>query len=100
MKKLFLFPIMTAQLILLSFLGAGAQHIEASSQTDEYVRIMMSKKHIPALAVAVLKDGKVLKMKNYGLANLETHTSATSQTVYKIGSISKQFIATAVMLLQ
>jgi D-alanyl-D-alanine carboxypeptidase len=61
---------------------------------------MMSKKHIPALAVAVLKDGKVLKMKNYGLANLETHTSATSQTVYKIGSISKQFIATAVMLLQ
>jgi D-alanyl-D-alanine carboxypeptidase len=100
MNKLFLFPLMTAVLVLLCFLRVRAQKIAAGGQTDEYVRIMMLKKHIPALSVAVLKDGKMLKMQSYGLANIETHTPATSQTVYKIGSLSKQFIAAAVMLLQ
>jgi CubicO group peptidase (beta-lactamase class C family) len=100
MKKLFLFPLMTLLPVLLCFLWVRAQHITASSQTDEYIRIMMLKKHIPALSVAVLKDGKMLKMQSYGLANIETHSPATSQTVYKIGSLSKQFIAAAVMLLQ
>jgi hypothetical protein len=74
MKKLFLFPIMTGLLVLLCFLRVKAQHISASSQTDEYVRIMMLKKHIPALSVAVLKDGKMLKMRSYGLANIETRS--------------------------
>ena len=100
MKKLFLFPIMTALLVLLCFLRVQAQRIASSSQTDEYVRLMMLKKHIPAVSVAVLKDGKMLKMQSYGLANIETDSPTKSQTVYKLGSLSKQFIAVAVMLLQ
>ncbi len=88
MKKLFLFAVMITLL-----------HVAASSQTDEYVRIMMSKKHIPALSIAVLKDGKILKMQSYGLANIETRSPANLQTVYRTGSVSKQFIAAAVMLL-
>ena len=100
MKKLFLFPIMTAPLVLLCFLRVGAQQLTAGRQTDQYVRIMMLKKHIPALSIAVLKDGKVRRMQSYGMANIETHSAATSQTVYKLGSLSKQFIAAAVMLLQ
>jgi D-alanyl-D-alanine carboxypeptidase len=99
-KKLFLFPFMTVLLMLLCFFRVHAQHIAAGSQTDEYVRLIMLKKHIPALSVAVLKDGKILKMQGYGLANIETHSPAKSQTVYKLGSLSKQFIAAAVMLLQ
>jgi D-alanyl-D-alanine carboxypeptidase len=99
-KKLFLFPLLTALLVLPCILRVRAQYIAAGSQTDEYVRVMMLKKHIPALSVAVLKDGKVLKVQSYGLANIETHSTAASQTVYKIGSLSKQFIAAAVMLLQ
>jgi D-alanyl-D-alanine carboxypeptidase len=100
MKRLYLPPILAALVVLPSFLRVEAQQITASRQTDEYVRIMMLNKHIPAVSVAVLKDGKVLKMKSYGLANLETHTPAASQSVYKLGSLSKQFIAAAVMLLQ
>jgi len=100
MKKWFLFPVIKALFVLPCFLPVRAQHIAASSQTDEYIRIMMLKKHIPALSVAVLKDGKMLKMQGYGLANIETLSPAKPQTVYKIGSLSKQFIAAAVMLLQ
>ncbi len=72
----------------------------AGKRTDDYIRVMMAKKHIPAVSVAVLKEGKILKMQSYGMANLETHTPASSQTLYQLGSISKQFLATAVMTLQ
>jgi D-alanyl-D-alanine carboxypeptidase len=100
MKKLFFFRAMTALLILPCFLRVCAQHMTPSNRTDEYVRIMMLHEHIPALSLAVLKDGKMLKIQSYGISNIETHSPAKSQTVYKIGSLSKQFIAAAVMLLQ
>lgn len=71
----------------------------ASAQTlDEYVTAQMQWEHIPGLSLAVMKDGKIVLAKGYGL-NVETKTPATPETVYKIGSISKQFIATAIMLL-
>lgn len=94
--------VMTALFASSCFLNAQAQHItgSASEKTDEYIQLMMSKKSIPGLSVAVLKEGKILKMQSYGFANIETRSSATSQTVYKIGSLSKQFIAAAVMMLQ
>ncbi len=102
MKKKFLISVITTLLVPGCFLAVHAQHIagSASEKTDEYIRLMMSKKHIPGLSVAVLKEGKILKMQSYGLANIETHSPAAPQTVYKIGSLSKQFIAAGMMLLQ
>jgi len=47
----------------------------------------------------VLQDGKIVKAKGYGFANLETSAPATPDTVYKIGSVSKCFIAAGIMLL-
>jgi len=49
--------------------------------------------------IAVVKDGKIAYARAYGNANLETKTPATPQMRYSIGSISKQFTATAVLLL-
>ena len=46
---------------------------------------------------AVVKDGKAVKASGYGAANLETGTPADPETEYRIASISKQFIATAVL---
>jgi len=102
MKKIFLIPVMTMLLVSGCFLTAPAQHIASSpgQMADSYIRVMMLNKHIPGLSVAVLKEGKILKMQSYGLANIETSSPATSQTVYKLGSLSKQFIAAAVMMLQ
>ena len=102
MKKILLIPVMTALLAPGCFLTVHAQHFAASAgkKTDEYIRVMMLKKHIPGLSVAVLKEGKILKMQSYGFANIETRSPAASQTVYKIGSLSKQFIAAGMMMLQ
>ena len=42
---------------------------------------------------------KIIKAEGYGLANIELNIAARPDTVYKIGSVSKQFIATGIMLL-
>lgn len=49
--------------------------------------------------MAVIRNGKIIKAGGYGFANLELKAAATQDTVYEIGSISKQFAAEAVMLL-
>ena len=66
---------------------------------DDYIADKMSSQHIPGLSLAVLKSGKPVKLKGYGLANLELETPATPESVYKIGSISKQFIAAGIVVL-
>ncbi len=53
----------------------------------------------PGGAVAVMRQGKVVFARGYGLANLETRTPATPDTVFHVGSVTKQFTAAAILLL-
>lgn len=59
----------------------------------------MYHEQIPGLALAVIKDGKILKLGTYGFADVDSKIPITTNTVFRIGSLSKQFIATAVMML-
>jgi len=70
-----------------------------ADQIDDYVRAEMAKQHIPGLALAVVKNGSIVKSQAYGLANVELNVAAQPDTVFKIGSVSKQFIAAGIMLL-
>ncbi|MCI0458610.1 MAG: serine hydrolase [Gemmataceae bacterium] len=70
-----------------------------ADQVDDYVTAQMSKQRIPGLSLAVLKGGKPVKVKGYGVSNLELNSPATPESVYMIGSISKQFIAAGIVLL-
>ncbi len=87
--------ILVLALVLLLTATAAAQ----SDQVDKYVQAEMQKQHIPELSLVVVRDGKIIKAKGYGLADVELNVPATPETVYRIGSISKQFIATGIMLL-
>jgi len=53
---------------------------------------------IPGVAVAVVKNGRVVKAAGYGYSNLEHLSPAGPETVFQAGSIGKQFTAVAVML--
>jgi CubicO group peptidase (beta-lactamase class C family) len=52
---------------------------------------------LPGLAVAVRKDHKVVHLNCYGYANLETGMKITPDTIFELGSLSKQFTALAVL---
>jgi D-alanyl-D-alanine carboxypeptidase len=70
-----------------------------ADKVDDDIKRQMQLRHIPGLSLAVIKDGKHVKAKGYGFANLELHVPATPETVYQLGSLTKQFTATAIMLL-
>lgn len=53
----------------------------------------------PGCAVGVAKDGKTLLTRGYGMADLETGTPITAETIFESGSVAKQFTATATLLL-
>jgi CubicO group peptidase (beta-lactamase class C family) len=66
---------------------------------DTLVEAHRKERHIPGLSVAVIKDGKLVLAKGYGLANVEHNVPAKPETIYQSGSVGKQFTATAVMML-
>ncbi|MGH9422738.1 MAG: serine hydrolase domain-containing protein, partial [Thermoanaerobaculia bacterium] len=55
---------------------------------------------VPSASVAVVQHGRMVYAKAYGYARLDPQTPATASDRYGIGSISKQFTASAVLLLQ
>lgn len=67
---------------------------------DDTIKAAMAKDHLPGVAVGVIKDGKLLVSRAYGLANLETNTPVTTETVFRIASMSKQFCAASILMLQ
>ncbi len=70
------------------------------SDIDKAVTEVLTKTGAPSASLALVHDGKVAYVNAYGTADLETKKPATPQMRYSIGSISKQFTAAAVLLLQ
>jgi Beta-lactamase class C and other penicillin binding proteins len=66
---------------------------------DDFVKGWIEKQHVPGVAIAVVKDGALIRAAGYGLANVEHRIPVRPDTVFKIGSLSKQFIAAGIMLL-
>lgn len=66
---------------------------------DTFIMNQMKQQKIIGLSIGIIKNGRVIKAKGYGQANIELDAPASEKTVYKIGSISKQFIAVAIMKL-
>lgn len=59
----------------------------------------MKKNQVPGLSVAVVRSGRIIKLKSYGVANLEWNQPATPDTAFQIASSTKPFTGTALMML-
>lgn len=88
-----------ALFILISAAFAQTETSDISAKVDEYMNAFLKVKGVGG-AVLVARDGKVLVSKGYGLANAESNISNTAATRFRIGSLTKQITAAAVMLLQ
>ena len=66
---------------------------------DRDIEAILRKSDVPGASIAVVRDGKIIYSQAYGVSSLEDHAKATQATRYDIGSVSKQFTATAILLL-
>ncbi len=86
---------------LLWWVGAmGMVPVDAlADPVDAYIRQQMDRYHVPGLALAVVQGGRVVKLQGYGRASVEHDVPTTVNSVFEIGSISKQMTAAAILLL-
>lgn len=72
---------------------------ELSSKFDEYIAREVKAGRFSGV-ILIARDGEVLMTKAYGLANIENDIPNTPQTRFRIGSLTKQFTAMAILILQ
>ncbi len=86
------------------FLGSAAlaqtPHDKSlAAEIDKAAAAAVAAGESPGLEVAVVKNGKPVLVKGYGSANLEQHVPVSNSSVFRIGSVTKQFTAAALLLL-
>jgi CubicO group peptidase (beta-lactamase class C family) len=69
------------------------------SAIDRFVSSQMKNRQIPGVAIGVYSRGQVLLAKGYGMANVELSVPVKPETVFQSGSVGKQFVSAAVMIL-
>jgi len=95
MKSIDRFGAITPTLVLTLLFSVSS----FADNVDIFVQSQLAERHIPGAAVAIIQNGRVVKIKGYGLASLEFNAPVTPDTVFEIGSVSKQMTAAAIMLL-
>ena len=90
-------PLVFAFLLFLNaFLASRPAHAD---RVDDYIKTEMAKRQIPGLALTIIQSGKTTKSAAFGMANLELNVPVKIETVFEIGSITKQFTAAGILLL-
>jgi D-alanyl-D-alanine carboxypeptidase len=95
-----------AAFIVVATLAAHAQQgrslfpNEVRYQMDVAATKILADTGVPSASIAVVKDGRIAYIQTYGEARLEPRTTVKPSMRYSIGSISKQFTAVALLLLQ
>jgi len=82
-------------IFLTALAGCG---VDADAEVDQLFGDY-SGEGVPGASVMVIKDGQVILTKSYGLANVEKDVSVESTTNFRLASVTKQFTATAVLML-
>jgi D-alanyl-D-alanine carboxypeptidase len=70
-----------------------------AADIDRAARASIGAGESPGLQIAVYKDGAPILVRGYGLANLELGVPVANDTVFRIGSVTKQFTAAAVLVM-
>ncbi|MEO8450078.1 MAG: serine hydrolase domain-containing protein [Gemmatimonadota bacterium] len=93
------FRVWHAALFGVTFTTSLAAQVTPEAAVDRYIQEVMEERYIPGLALAVMRDGKIVLAKGYGMANVEHNVPVKPETIFQSGSVGKQFTATLVMML-
>src|ERR1700709_643119 len=73
----------------------GQQPKFITDDLDAYINKGLKDWNLPGLAIAIVKDGKIVVMKGYGVRNVKTNEPVDENTLFMIASNTKLFTATA-----
>ncbi|GAB3409539.1 beta-lactamase family protein [Massilia agilis] len=73
--------------------------LAAPDRIDQFMRAQMERAHIPAAAVAVVRDGTIVKLASYGTADVELGVPARRHSAFQIASTTKLLTSTVLMQL-
>jgi D-alanyl-D-alanine carboxypeptidase len=93
---------LAALAIIAGALPAAAQpqaRIDAN-QIDSIIRRNIADKHIIGVSVGIMQNGQVVFARGYGVSNVPSSTPVTPRTMFAIGSVTKQFTCSALLMLQ
>jgi CubicO group peptidase (beta-lactamase class C family) len=95
------FSVLIFFLLAVSLLEAQTSSLPAAlrEKIDAAVRQTLTTTGIPSASIAIVQAGSIAYLQAYGDGRIDPHTPAASSMRYSVGSISKQFTATAVLLL-
>src|SRR5205085_11973331 len=79
--------------------ATSALSAETRASIDQIAHKVLADTGVPSASLAVVKDGQIAYVQSYGDARLDPKTPAKPEMRYSIGSISKQFTATAILML-
>src|SRR5215212_11294186 len=85
--------------VCLLALSAAARAQDLLPKFDEYAQAAARAERFSG-AILVARDGKVLVSKGYGMADAENDVPNTPETKFRLGSLTKQFTAASILLLQ
>ncbi|MFC1563345.1 serine hydrolase domain-containing protein [candidate division KSB1 bacterium] len=103
MKNISLIKTLTVALVVFLLISSASAyqaypHNELTDQVDRLFE-RWDKDDSPGLALGIFKDGRIIYARGYGMANLEYGIPNTPQTVFRTGSVSKQFTAMCIAIL-
>jgi CubicO group peptidase (beta-lactamase class C family) len=82
------------------FLEQHPQVRDAITLLDLWIQEQMAYQQIPGLALGIVYDQEVIWSKGYGVEDLESREPVTPATLFRLGSVSKLFTATAILQLR
>ena len=74
--------------------------VDSISVLERWIDQQVDFHHIPGLSIAVVYDQEIVWSKGFGYSDLEHKIPASPETVYRMGSVTKVFTSTAIMLLR
>ncbi len=89
-------PILLSVWLFSVALGSGGL---VADELDDLINAELARQEVPGIAIAILRDGKLVREAGYGFANVEHQVPAKPETIFQSGSVGKMFTAALVLKL-